>query len=151
MAFPDTPPGPSAHCGRCKSTLDLAEGRFFSCATCSEVLCHSCCVFDHRRRPLHILREWTGEFWESTTLGDIGLVYQLGHRGRVCPTPCAKSDFMHIFDTVGVQKVHYRYCACVDGLARPTQLLDAGWHPAATDSDCCQTWALIAQLEKLGM
>ncbi|KAJ7123325.1 hypothetical protein C8R46DRAFT_1238052 [Mycena filopes] len=57
---------------------------------------------------------------------------------------------MHIFDTVGMRKVHYWYCACVDGLARPTQLLDAGWHPAATDSDCCQTWALIAQLEKLG-
>ncbi|KAJ7184066.1 hypothetical protein C8R46DRAFT_1208297 [Mycena filopes] len=151
MAFPDTPPGPAAHCGRCKTKLDLTDGRFFSCGVCSEVLCHTCCLFDHRRRPLHMLREWSGTFWETTTLQQLGLIYQLGHRGRPCASPAVHTSFMHIFDTCGVQKVEYRYCECLDGFGKPEQLLDAGWHRASPESDCCQTWALIAQLEKLGL
>ncbi|KAJ7168779.1 hypothetical protein C8R46DRAFT_1218171 [Mycena filopes] len=97
-----------------------------------------------------IENEWTGAFWETTTLAEAGLVYQLGHRGRRCPTPAADPATMHIFDTTGVQKVEMRYCECVDAATEVEQLLDAGWHRASAQSNCCQTWALLAQLEKLG-
>lgn len=56
MTFLDTAPGPAAHCGHCKKKLDLSDGRFFCCISCSEVLCYSCCIVDHRCRPLHILK-----------------------------------------------------------------------------------------------
>ncbi|KAJ7184783.1 hypothetical protein C8R46DRAFT_1026639 [Mycena filopes] len=102
-------------------------------------------------RPLHMLREWTGSFWETITLEQLGLVYQLGHRGRTCASPSAQTSSMHIFDTAGVQKVQYRYCNCAEGLDEAEQLLDAGWHRAAAGSNCCQTWALLAQIAKLGI
>ncbi|KAJ7169415.1 hypothetical protein C8R46DRAFT_1033139 [Mycena filopes] len=81
--------------------------------------------------------EWTGVFWETIFLVELGLTYQLGHGGRRCPHPADLSDFMHIFDTAGVQKVRYRYCNCLNAVAEAQQLLDAGWHRAAPQSDCC--------------
>ncbi|KAJ7863700.1 hypothetical protein B0H13DRAFT_2354000 [Mycena leptocephala] len=114
-----------------------------------EVLCYSCCVVDHRHRPLHILKEWTGVLWDSTTLCEIGLVYQLGHRGRVCPSPDPVVRLMRIFDTTRVQTVKYQLCSCSPSAPSAQQILEAGWLQTASQSEVCETWALRAQFEKL--
>ncbi|KAJ6499626.1 hypothetical protein C8R47DRAFT_1211936 [Mycena vitilis] len=151
LAFADTDssPGPEAHCGHCKTKLKSQSGRFFACVTCSEFLCHSCCTTDHKRRPLHLLKEWTGVFWERTSLADLGLVYQLGHPGRDCHRPDADVHSMRVLDTTGVHMVNYRFCTCVMARPRSEQILSAGWHPPGDQVDVCETWGLLAQMSKL--
>ncbi|KAJ7983079.1 hypothetical protein DFH06DRAFT_1318538 [Mycena polygramma] len=165
QAFTDNRPGPEAHCGHCKTRLASQGGRFFVCITCSEFLCHSCCTTDHKRRPLHMLKvciifhcefaaeeaqEWTGGSWETTTLADIGFVYQLGHPGRHCHHPDPDVHSMRVFDTTGVHTVKYRFCTCLLALPHSEQILSAGWHAPGDQADVCETWGLLAQMSNLG-
>ncbi|KAJ7145450.1 hypothetical protein C8R43DRAFT_953502 [Mycena crocata] len=97
--------------------------RLFKCEDCGEFLqCHNCCVANHVRMPLHVIKEWTGDYWTPCTLADIGLVYQLGHGGFPCEFP---SEY-------GVQNDDYRG-------AVPTRNQD--WYPATvTDPKSCATF-----------
>ncbi|KAJ7490091.1 hypothetical protein B0H11DRAFT_2229608 [Mycena galericulata] len=90
-------PGPAAHCGHCKTAMGSGDLRFFSCNVCTEVFCFSCCIMDHRRQPLHFLKEWTGLYWNPMTLAELGLVYQLGHEGHDCPRP--GPTILHLHDS----------------------------------------------------
>lgn len=90
-------------------------------------------------------------FWDSTTLSEIGLVYQLGHRGRVCASPDPVVRLMRIIDSGGVQTVKYRLCSCTPSPPSAQQILDAGWLQIAPQSEVCETWALRAKLAKLGV
>ncbi|KAJ7625127.1 hypothetical protein DFH06DRAFT_1325209 [Mycena polygramma] len=100
-----------------------------------EALCHSCCVIDHRSLPLHFLKEWTGTFWDNVTLCEIGLVYQLGHRGRQCPSPASATRSLLVYDTKGVQTVKCRHCACESANSEAQQILDAGWLLATPEGE----------------
>ncbi|KAJ7456846.1 hypothetical protein B0H11DRAFT_2243726 [Mycena galericulata] len=147
-------PGPAAHCGHCKIAMGTGDLRFFSCNVCEEVFCFSCCIMDHRRQPLHFLKEWSGLYWSPVTLAEIGLVYQLGHRGSDCPKPAKTVRLMRVFDTSGVQTVRYRYCTCITpGKSAQEQFCGAGWHVvevARTQTPTCETARLRAHLEKIG-
>jgi hypothetical protein len=77
-------------------------------------------------------QHWNGRFFEHTTLKDVGLRIQLGHRvgERCCNPASAAGDNFVVIDTNGVHKVGLDYCNCETAQHRTTQLLRARWYPA---------------------
>jgi CxC2 like cysteine cluster associated with KDZ transposases len=77
-------------------------------------------------------QRWNGNFFEHTTLNDLGLRIQLGHRvGERCSNPAtAAGDNFVVIDTNGVHEVGLDYCGCETAQHRTTQLLRARWYPA---------------------
>ncbi|KAJ7138480.1 hypothetical protein C8R43DRAFT_1089333 [Mycena crocata] len=137
----------SPHCAHCQKPYEqpdrrmVSEGRtkptamrIFKCGDCGQFLqCHSCCLSHHTLTPLHVIKEWSGEFWIDTTLAQIGLVYQLGHGGFPCVAPV-------------VHQLHIRYCGCSksDHADHLEQLLRNAWYPASvTDPATCATFKTL--------
>jgi hypothetical protein len=77
-------------------------------------------------------QHWNDNFFEHTTLKDVGLRIQLGHRvGERCSNPAtAAGDNFVVIDTNGVHEVGLDYCDCETAQHRTTQLLRARWYPA---------------------
>ncbi|KAJ7165262.1 hypothetical protein C8R46DRAFT_1220395 [Mycena filopes] len=141
-------------CVTCDATNDGADAdaeeapvRFFKCRMCGEFIeCEDCCVDRHRRMPLHVLDEWTGEFWEHASLKSLGLIYQLGHGGGRCLFPDPKVREMVVLHYPYVHRVHYRYCNCKKSDTTPPlqQLLRNKWYPATTvDPATCATFECL--------
>ncbi|TRM61677.1 hypothetical protein BD626DRAFT_570391 [Schizophyllum amplum] len=116
----------------------------FCCWECGDFLqCRECCVERHRSMPLHVIQSWTGIYWKKTTLSNMGLVYQLSHRGLSCVCPDATVRTMVVLDNV-IHTVRYQYCACrgLHSLNAVRQLLCNWWYPATvTDPETCVTFA----------
>jgi len=81
-------------------------------------------------------QRWNNIFFENTTLKDIGLRIQLGHRlGESCSNPAtATGDDFVIIDVNGVHKIGLDYCDCEKAQHRTTQLLRARLYPATPKS-----------------
>ncbi|KAJ7496076.1 hypothetical protein B0H11DRAFT_1716264 [Mycena galericulata] len=145
--------GWGTHCARltvlyCKEAVGLdSRPRFFRCVDCGEFLqCQECCIARHQLTPLHLLEEWTGDFWTATTLRQLGLVYQLGHQGRPCAVPVPAVRSMVVLDTNGIHRVSYRYCGCNQGrgVRNLSQLMRNAWYPASlTDPTTCATYKVL--------
>ncbi|KAJ6449814.1 hypothetical protein C8R47DRAFT_1230515 [Mycena vitilis] len=107
----------AVHCGSCCVELapagrGIPRGAIF-CPECdSGLVCRDCCKEDHRCKPLHSLKQWTGQDWEGATLRDIGFVYQLGHRGDPCSRPTAVVWPMLVISMRGCHFLNLKYCAC---------------------------------------
>ena len=73
-------------------------------------------------------------FFEPTTLKNIRLCIQLGHRvGERCSNPsCAAGDNFVVVDEDGVHQVGLDYCDCEKAKHVVTQLLCACWYPATS-------------------
>ncbi|KAN0118878.1 hypothetical protein V8E52_004650 [Russula decolorans] len=88
--------------------------------------CQECLVDHHRLMPLHRISRWTGLFYEKTSLQELGLVIQLGHRGPSCPCPgLVQKDFV-IVDVSGIHTIDVQFCGCHNtsgGSASHVQLL----------------------------
>ncbi|KAJ7020541.1 hypothetical protein C8F04DRAFT_974156, partial [Mycena alexandri] len=119
----------------------------FKCRMCGEFMqCEACCLEWHERMPLHVLDEWTGEFWEATSLDAVGLVYQLGHGGARCVFPDPRIRQMTVLGYPYVHRVQYRYCGCHKSDTTPPlqQLLRNKCYPATTiDPATCTTFATL--------
>ncbi len=93
----------------------------------------------HRLGPLHVVEEWVVErgYWMRRTLGELGLVFELGHGGERCAKTLSSTRPMTVVDSHGLQNVHVRFCGCLvdNGSAIPDaiQLLEAGLWPASWD------------------
>ncbi|KAJ7764957.1 hypothetical protein DFH07DRAFT_770232 [Mycena maculata] len=124
-----------------------SAGRLFKCYDCGEFLqCKTCCIAHHARSPLHVLREWMGDFWVDRTLADIGLVYQLGHGGFPCIFPDDRAYKMTILDAPIIHQIQVRYCKCEksDTANNREQLLRNRWYPATvTDPRTCATFKML--------
>ncbi|KAG2126046.1 hypothetical protein DEU56DRAFT_916197 [Suillus clintonianus] len=61
----------------------------FRCEECfgRDIVCQECCLDHHKRLPLHVIKKWNGQYFERTSLKDIGLRVQLGHLDMTCPCP----------------------------------------------------------------
>ncbi|KAK7040000.1 CxC2 domain-containing protein [Favolaschia claudopus] len=120
--------------------------RLFKCADCGQYLqCESCCLKDHRRTPLHTLKEWNGRFWQPRSLADIGLVYQLGHGGFPCPFPDVARN-MVIIEAPAIHQIRIAFCKCSrsDCADNLEQLLRNAWYPATvTDPGTCATFRTL--------
>ena len=136
--------------GPCTSCM-ISDGEYkcSDCYTGCLLRCRDCMVNSYRDHPLHrvevsfhlyfyykiylnlIQQRWNGCFFETDTLQNLGLRFQLGHGGVSCPNPCpGPSDFC-VFDVSGIHKVSVDFCDCREnGIIHPrTQLLRARWFP----------------------
>ncbi|KAF9014796.1 hypothetical protein BDZ89DRAFT_1220444 [Hymenopellis radicata] len=133
-------------CGLPESTHEL-----FRCKSCVDFLeCRQCVCTRHSQYPLHFLEVWRGDYFECTTLRELGLVYQLGHGGAPCPHADQTRRLMTVVHTTGIQTVCFRYCVCFRAdeqfrLSKWQQAVRDGWYPATTTDP--QTFATIEVLE----
>lgn len=50
------------------------------------LLCGGCCLKVHQTLPFHRLKKWTGKFFDSSSLDDVGFLLHMGHGGTMCPS-----------------------------------------------------------------
>ncbi|KAJ7834491.1 hypothetical protein B0H13DRAFT_2426871 [Mycena leptocephala] len=135
------------HCAHCEAPFDTTDPsslRAFKCYECGEFLqCEGCCMVNHKRNPLHVIKEWNGSFWVACTLEQLGLVYQLGHGGFRCPFPDDKVHKMTVIEAPIIHQIAMRYCKCEksDDADNLEQLLRNKWYLATvTDPGTCATF-----------
>ncbi|KAJ7484897.1 hypothetical protein B0H11DRAFT_2157487 [Mycena galericulata] len=143
---------PSLACKLCARIYEPGAGgvdavRLFKCRQCGDFLqCAECCVAEHVRTPLHILKEWMGEYWQKIALHELGYVYQVGHGGFPCRFPDPRTLTMTVIDLPYIHRVRYRYCKCrkSDHTNNLQQLLRNSWYPATiTDPATCATFTTL--------
>ncbi|KAJ7088008.1 hypothetical protein B0H15DRAFT_949821 [Mycena belliarum] len=139
-------------CAHCRRDLGGAvavgeAARIFKCAECGEFLqCEACCLTMHARTPLHVIKEWNGNFWVDCSLAQLGLVYQLGHGGWDCPFPDSKVYSFTVIDAPVIHQIKLRYCKCAksDDADNLEQLMRNSWYPATTtDPATCATFRTL--------
>lgn len=83
---------------------------------------------------MRYMQSWTGTFFTKSSLQEIGLRVNLGHRGSICPSPSGHVDDFIVCDTSGIHRITVTFCGCVhsDGNRKYPhymQLLQVGWYP----------------------
>ncbi|KAK7016258.1 CxC2 domain-containing protein [Favolaschia claudopus] len=97
--------------------------------------CPSCCVARHAENPLHRVERWNGRFFERSSLKELGLKVQLGHKR--CGRPRSAHQHFWVLDLNGLQEVDVSFCECQreSEMGSPhVQLLRRRWFPATQDS-----------------
>ncbi|KAH9172099.1 hypothetical protein EDB89DRAFT_1851509 [Lactarius sanguifluus] len=49
------------------------------------VLCKECCQKSHQQLPFHRVQRWTGKYFVSPWMWEVGISLHLGHSGDLCP------------------------------------------------------------------
>ncbi|KAG2116993.1 uncharacterized protein F5147DRAFT_768380 [Suillus discolor] len=106
--------------------------------------------------PFHRISQWTGGFFEGTSLTKIGLEVHLGHAGKPCPGLtdewCDTDDegdqltegpwiplvndsrTTTVVDTSGLHSMMISFCQCAGALSPDMQLFETGLFPASFTS-----------------
>ncbi|KAJ7024986.1 hypothetical protein C8F04DRAFT_968337, partial [Mycena alexandri] len=124
----------------------------FRCKNCygDEMLCQACMVDRHVANPLHHIQFFNGGFFEASSLKDLGLRVQLGHRPR---ERCSGRHQLHedfvVLHTNGIHRVNVDACGCPENRltagSHEEQLLRAGWFPATDDKPrTCATFEVLS-------
>ncbi|KAJ7928681.1 hypothetical protein B0H13DRAFT_1597258, partial [Mycena leptocephala] len=133
-----------SQCGGCGT----ADPRY----RCSRQACHgpglfcaTCIVENHAVLPTHWIEEWQGDFFQRTSLANLGLIIQLGHPpGFSCDTAHAGHSVFVLIDLSGIHEIKVRFCSCNAQIKHWQQLMRASWWPATVlDPSTCATFAVI--------
>ncbi|KAG1852523.1 hypothetical protein F4604DRAFT_1933676 [Suillus subluteus] len=130
----------------------------YRCHSCmgEPLFCTHCCRTVHSCVPFHQISQWTGGFFEDTSLTKIGLEVHLGHAGEPCPGLtdkwCDTDDegdhltegpwiplvddprVTTVVDTSRIHSLMIRFCRCADALSPDMQLFETGLFPASFTS-----------------
>jgi hypothetical protein len=122
----------------CQDCLQ-AEG-IIRCLSChgNRTWCSPCAVKAHNQHPFHRVKRWTGQFYETVSLRDLGFTLNLGHGGSICPsnTEEASSDWschqFTVVDSAGIFVHRVRWCRCNGATTKDNhlQLLQAQLFPS---------------------
>ncbi|KIK39195.1 hypothetical protein CY34DRAFT_25361 [Suillus luteus UH-Slu-Lm8-n1] len=65
------------------------------------LFCTDCCRIQHQRHPFHCISQWTGSFFQETSLIKVGLHIHLAHNSTPCPSSSTdySSDVFQWSDT----------------------------------------------------
>lgn len=127
------------------------EGELYKCEDCTHgalLKCQGCTNSIHFSQPFHRIKvknpllcisfllmtyqHWNGQFFDKTSLRDLGLQVQLGHSGGRCPCPERGPQTFTVFALSGVHHVDINYCGCHDEpVSKTVQILRQGWFPAS--------------------
>lgn len=148
-------------CSGCSAGFDNPEGPSPStiprvrCRDCfgEFVECVSCSLHRHARLPLHVVDQWTGQYWQRKSLKEMGLTIQLGHLDTPCLAPATTNPLpVTVIDVGGIHEVSVFFCGCERELLgdKRLQMLRAGWYPASmTDPQSCATFRALDQYHML--
>ncbi|EMD32484.1 hypothetical protein CERSUDRAFT_118810 [Gelatoporia subvermispora B] len=143
--------GPAAVvCEECQVAVVIEKSSFdhravavseqaYRCVDCflPRILCKLCSITAHMRDPLHRQEVWDHEqgFWSRVSLGDLGLVLNLGHSGQKCVIAPKDARRMTIVHSHGVVDIGVRFCACLnqelEGTPHAVQLIEHGLWPGS--------------------
>ncbi|KAG1783199.1 hypothetical protein EV702DRAFT_948208, partial [Suillus placidus] len=120
------------------------------------LFCTHCCRMVHSSMPFHRISQWTGGFFEDTSLTKIGLEIHLGHQGKPCPEVTKElydtddeGDYFTedpwvplvndprttmVVDTSGLHSLMIRFCRCTNALSPDMQLFEMSLFPASFTS-----------------
>ncbi len=164
---------------RCLSCPDREQARpaTIRCTSCDAgpLECEECALVRHRRHACHRLmvsffflacdvllittsdnQRWNGQYFEVTSLKEIGLVVQLGHAdGSLCSNPNpAPADFC-VIDINGQYNLNIQYCGCDKAAEAGThyeQLLRRDYYPSTlTDTHTAYTVRLLEHYHILSL
>ncbi|KAJ7054003.1 hypothetical protein C8F01DRAFT_1260221 [Mycena amicta] len=138
--------------------------RIFRCQDCGVFLqCESCLKERHELTPLHVIKEWNGDFWDDVALHRTHLndnspkslqgCYQLGHRGRACLLARPKRQLV-VIDTNGVFTLNVQECGCSQSLRYDlvAQLMGNRWYPATiSELGTCATFRVLDLFRQLNV
>ncbi|KAG2119820.1 uncharacterized protein F5147DRAFT_742104 [Suillus discolor] len=122
----------------------------FRCETCDDIqlYCHDCTVTNHLCLPTHRINEWTGVYFQRTSLKKLGLHIQLGHPiGQHCilPHQAFNDDFV-LIDTDGIYEIGLDFCGCETAQTHTKQLLRNRWFPStSTNPRTTATFRVLRQ------
>jgi hypothetical protein len=143
-------PGEDSKCCSCGKEMVV----IYRCKECfhGSLYCLQCCLTDHERHPFHRIEQWTGSFYESTSLMKLGFILHLGHGGQRCPGSAwedvammedndtakleedsSKEDHLTIVEANGVHEHVVQWCSCAihERTPKHIQILRTGLFPAS--------------------
>ena len=125
--------------GTQSSTCDLCnvEPAQYRCVHCfaHPQLCQGCIISSHKHSPFHFIEKWNGEFFQPTTLQELGFVLHLGHAGHACPenVSCTNSYEFCVVDTLGITQHRIQPCLCQNAAPLYVQLLQMDLFPSTME------------------
>jgi len=60
------------------------------------VLCKECCRRSHQKLPFHRVQRWTGKYFISSWMREVGISLCLGHSGDLCPNQSVRCRPLYI-------------------------------------------------------
>ncbi|KAJ7928222.1 hypothetical protein B0H13DRAFT_2549726 [Mycena leptocephala] len=133
-------------CGECR-TVDSPAHRCEDCFT-DALVCGGCMVRLHADNPFHVIKMWNGHFFVDTTLRELGLRVQLGHK-RGEKKKATETSFC-IVDTNAIHEVALDFCTCGTAPPPTIQLLCAHLYPATTlRPSTAATFRMLRKFHKL--
>ncbi|KAI0055071.1 hypothetical protein BV25DRAFT_1816158 [Artomyces pyxidatus] len=141
-------------CPDCRSETPEGVKPTVRCVDCygRDMVCEPCVVRRHQRTPLHRVERWTGSFFETVSLQELGLRVQLGHAaGHRCKFPEAGPGDFTVIHINGVHDVALDFCGCTR-VERRVQLIRAAWWPATPlDPHSAATFAALNTFHRLNL
>lgn len=124
----------------------------YRCKDCLSgvLLCRGCCSKTHQNHPFHRVEKFNGQWFEKTTLQEVGVVIQLGHAdGKQCSSPAIAPRDALVMHTNGLHPVTLLFCDCDQvhkAGDRIEQSLRAELYPATlTDPSTFCTFRVLEQ------
>ncbi|KAF8547238.1 hypothetical protein OG21DRAFT_1425232 [Imleria badia] len=128
----------------------------YRCRNCIAVdlYCKGCLLVAHAAQPVHMINEWTGEYWIQKPLKDLGVIIQLGHPiGETCcllKVPYA--DDFTVLNGNGVHPMALWFCGCESANTPVQQLLCHRLFPASMHQPrTAATFALLEEFHLLSL
>ncbi|KIJ47033.1 hypothetical protein M422DRAFT_85809, partial [Sphaerobolus stellatus SS14] len=88
----------------------------YECLDCHlpGLLCVDCLIKKHQFMSCHCPRKWTGEFFQLSSLSQLGAMFALGHKDAVCPHVYSEQGPQNptFVDINGIHKVKVGWCHC---------------------------------------
>ncbi|KAG1760550.1 hypothetical protein EDD22DRAFT_780997, partial [Suillus occidentalis] len=108
----------------------------YRCHSCmgEPLFCTHCCRMVYSHMPFYRISQWTGGFFEDTSLTKISLEIHLSHQGKPCPqwVPLVNDPQMTmVVDASGLHSLMIRFCQCTDTLSPDMQLFRTGLFPVS--------------------
>ncbi|KIJ32286.1 hypothetical protein M422DRAFT_265964 [Sphaerobolus stellatus SS14] len=98
----------------------------YECLDCHfpGLLCVDCLIKKHQFMPCHRPRKWTGEFFQLSSLSQLGAIFALGHKGAVCPHVYSEQGPQNLtfVDINGIHEVKVGWCRCAGAPTTAQQL-----------------------------
>ncbi|KAL0069538.1 hypothetical protein AAF712_003196 [Marasmius tenuissimus] len=108
-------------------------GASFRCLDCFglRMVCKTCILNRHRDEPLHMIQEWSSDYFKKTSLQALGQRVQLGHPPYThCNFPVsAHKDFV-VLAWNGIHTITVDFCGCEDAIEQHLQVMEMGWWPS---------------------
>ncbi|KAE9396951.1 hypothetical protein BT96DRAFT_996227 [Gymnopus androsaceus JB14] len=147
--------GSQCSCGRIFAVDQL--NRQHRCRDCFtlELLCQDCMNNRHAYTPFHRLEAWNGRFFEQWSLGETGLVLELGShtKEKLCVmSEIAPLEKLTVIHTNGIHSITVRYCSCNLAVHRCEQLLWARlWPATVTNPQTAITFECLEHFQMLNL